>query len=301
MSKDSAASIRQRLLNLAKEKRENFDYVLRQYVIQRLLYRLSVSAHKDQFLLKGAMLFWVWNQDIHRPTRDIDLLGFGDNDKQHLTDVFLDIVGLAETDGLVFDRQSIQVYDIKEDAKYQGVRITGHARLDQARIPFQIDIGFCDAVTPNSEIIELPSFLDLPKANLGAYPVYTVIAEKFQAMVDLGIANSRLKDFFDLWMISEQFDLDGSILLQAISATFARRETRIFLHELTVFSDSFKNDQQKAIQWNAFLRKNQLVVEGSFPEIMEQLETFLLPLYLHLAEQKAFNQRWFATLKRWKE
>ncbi len=300
MSKDIAASIRQHLLNLAKEKRENFDYVLRQYVIQRLLYRLSVSAYKDQFLLKGAMLFWVWNQDIHRPTRDIDLLGFGDNDKQHLTDVFLDIVGLAKTDGLVFDRQSIQVYDIKEDAKYQGVRITGHARLSQARIPFQVDIGFGDAVTPDSEIIELPSFLDLPKANLGAYPVYTVIAEKFQAMVDLGIANSRLKDFFDLWMISEQFDLEGNILLHAISATFARRETRIFPHKLTVFSNSFKNDQQKAIQWNAFLRKNQLVVKGCFPDIMEQLETFLLPLYMHLAEQKTFNQMWFTKLKQWK-
>jgi len=177
LSRDIAASIRQRLLNLAKEKYENFDYVLRQYLIQRLLYRLSVSEYRDQFLLKGAMLFWVWNQDIHHPTRDIDLLGFGSNDKQHLAEVF------------------------------QGVRITGHANLDQARIPFQIDIGFGDAVTPDSENISLPSFLDLPAANIGAYPVYTVVAEKFQAMVELGIANSRLKDFFDLWMIASQFEL----------------------------------------------------------------------------------------------
>lgn len=300
MSRDIAASIRQRLLNLAKEKHENFDYVLRQYLIQRLLYRLSISNYRDQFLLKGAMLFWVWNQDIHRPTRDIDLLGFGSNDKQHLTDLFKDVIGLHEDDGLVFDTQSIRVQDIKEDAKYQGVRITGHASLDQARIPYQIDIGFGDAVTPDSENIELPSFLDLPAANIGAYPVYTVVAEKFQAMVELGIANSRLKDFFDLWMIASQFELEGDILMDAIAATFKRRETEIHLQDLTVFSDGFKLDQQKATHWKAFLNKNQLDATKSFPEVMTALEAFLLPPYSCLASKTAFSLQWSPKSWYWK-
>ncbi|MEE9350686.1 MAG: nucleotidyl transferase AbiEii/AbiGii toxin family protein [Thiotrichaceae bacterium] len=300
MSKDIAASIRQRLLNLAKDKHENFDYVLRQYLIQRLLYRLSVSEYRDQFLLKGAMLFWVWNQDIHRPTRDIDLLGFGSNDKQHLAEVFQGVISLQEDDGLAFDAQNIHVQDIKEDAKYQGVRITGHANLDQARIPFQIDIGFGDAVTPDSENISLPSFLDLPAANIGAYPVYTVVAEKFQAMVELGIANSRLKDFFDLWMIASQFDLEGSILMDAISATFSQRETIIDLQGLTVFSNAFKIDQQKGTQWKAFLNKNQLQVAKSFPEIMTDLEAFLLPPYSCLASKLDFSLQWSPKSWYWK-
>jgi len=300
LSKDIAASIRQRLLNLAKEKHENFDYVLRQYLIQRLLYRLSVSEHQDQFLLKGAMLFWVWNQDIHRPTRDIDLLGFGSNDKEHLANVFRGVISLQEDDGLIFDPQGIRVQDIKEDAKYQGVRITGHATLDQARIPFQIDIGFGDAVTPDAENIELPSFLDLPAANIGAYPVYTVVAEKFQAMVELGIANSRLKDFFDLWMIANQFELEGSILMDAIGATFAKRDTDIHLQDLTVFSEAFKLDRQKATQWKAFLNKNQLEATESFLETMSSLEDFLLPPYSCLASEQDFSLQWSPKSWFWK-
>lgn len=300
MSKDSAASIRQRLLNLAKVKHENFDYVLRQYLIQRLLYRLSVSKYRDQFLLKGAMLFWVWNQDIHRPTRDIDLLGFGSNDKKHLAEVFQSVIDLQEDDGLIFDDQKIHIQDIKEDAKYQGVRITGHATLDQARIPFQIDIGFGDAVTPGYENIDLPSFLDLPAANIGAYPVYTVVAEKFQAMVELGIANSRLKDFFDLLMIASQFELEGNILMDAIAATFAQRGTDVNLHDLTVFSDAFKLDQQKTIQWKAFLNKNHLEATKSFLEVMTALETFLLQPYSCLASKEVFNVQWSPKCWYWK-
>ncbi len=300
MSRDIAASIRQRLLNLAKLKHENFDYVLRQYLIQRLLYRLSISDYKSQFLLKGATLFWVWNQDIHRPTRDIDLLGSGSNNKLYLADVFKRVVSLHVEDGLAFDVQDIQVQDIKENATYQGVRITGHARLDQASIPFQVDIGFGDAVTPSPERIQIPSYLDLPVANIRAYPVYTVVAEKFQAMVELGIANSRLKDFFDVWVIAGQFDLDGSILKDAISATFSQRKTDTRLQNLTIFSDDFKHDQQKAIQWKAFLNKNQIENTQAFSDIMNALETFLLPPYSCLVAQQKFSLRWSFEPRCWK-
>ena len=300
LSKNTAVSIRRRLLNLAKEKQENFDYVLRQYLMQRLLYRLSISDHKNQFLLKGAMLFWVWNPDTHRPTRDIDLLGFGNNDKEHLAGIFHCIIAFQEDDGLVFDKDSLHIADIKENEKYQGVRITGHATLEAARIPFQIDVGFGDAVTPDAETIEVHSFLDLPNASIGAYPVYTVIAEKFQAMVELGIVNSRLKDFYDLLIISRQFDLDGHILAEAIAATFERRGTAIDMNSLTLFSDSFKNDKQKAIQWNAFLMKNGLSQKESFSEIVASIESFLFPLYQCLSDRQSFSLSWSCKSMSWK-
>lgn len=294
MSRNIAASIRQRLLNLAKERKENFDYVLRQYVIQRLLYRLSVSEYRDQFLLKGAMLFWVWNQTIHRPTRDIDLLGFGSNDVHDLNAVFADIVSSPVTveDGLVFDAGVIQASEIKEDAKYQGVRVTGFALLEQARIPFQVDIGFGDAVTPRAEEVVVDAYLDLPAAHLGSYPVYTVVAEKFQAMIDLGVFNSRMKDFFDVWLIATQFEFDERVLAEAISATFDRRGTAVGDSPLTIFSEDFKNDRQKETQWRAFLRKNSLPSDESFSHIVSNVEAFLLSVYRHLSYPSEHYRYW---------
>jgi len=206
----NAASIRQRLLNLARERNENFDFVLKQYVIQRLLYRLSLSEYRDQFLLKGAMLFLVWTGELHRPTKDIDLLGFGSNDVAVLENEFKTICHLDANDGLSFDKDSINGAQIKENELYHGVRLTGFAYLDKAKVSFQIDVGFGDAVTPEAEQAIIPSFLDLPNPEMKIYPVYTVIAEKFQAMVALGMANSRLKDFYDIWVIGTNMELDGS-------------------------------------------------------------------------------------------
>lgn len=174
MSKDIAASVRARLLNLAKERKEDFDFILRQFVIQRVLYRLSTSEYADRFLLKGALLFWIWNQEFHRPTIDIDLLGFGSNDVKDLQQLFNTVCAIAAEDGLEFDLSSIKANEIKKDEKYQGVRVTGLAKLTKARIKFQIDIGFGDAVTPGPETAELPSFLDFPDPELQAFldPVY---------------------------------------------------------------------------------------------------------------------------------
>ena len=168
MSNISVGSIRQRLLNLARERGEDFDYVLRQYVIQRLLYRLCQSDYQQQFLLKGAQLFWVWNNAFHRPTRDVDLLGFGENDVETLVKTFQNVCSLDVEDGLLFDTKQIQGMEIKEDAMYQGVRVTGFAELAKARIPFHIDIGFGDVVTPEPEVISMPSFLDLPETKIRA-------------------------------------------------------------------------------------------------------------------------------------
>ena len=292
MPKDMAASIRQRLRDLARARNEDFDYVLRQYVMQRLLYRLSCSDYSEQFLLKGALLFWVWNEDFHRPTRDIDLLSFGNNDVPHLVDVFRQIVSVKDDDGLVFDVNSLKGIEIKEDADYPGVRLTGFGNLAKARIPFQIDIGYGDAVYPEPEEAQLPSFLDLASPQLRVYPVYAVIAEKFHVMVNLGIANSRMKDFYDIKTIASTMNIDGNILFKSIKSTFERRKTEISKNFLYVFSKEFKQDKHKQTQWNAFLNKNGLDGIIIFSEIVDELQCFLEPVYSAITEQDAFNEQW---------
>ena len=296
-----AASVRQRLRDLARARHEDFDYVLRQYVMQRLLYRLSCSDFSEQFLLKGALLFWVWNEDFHRPTRDIDLLSFGDNDVPHLVDVFRQIVSVDNDDGLVFDVDSVTGTEIKEDADYPGVRVTGFVNLTKARIPFQVDIGYGDAVSPEPEEAQLPSFLDFPSAQLRVYPVYIVIAEKFQAMVMLGIANSRMKDFYDIKTIASTMEIDGAILFNAIKATFERRKTDITTESLYVFSDKFKADEGKQTQWAAFLNKNGLEKEMRFSEVVDDIQQFLEPVYQAIAEQHDYKQQWLSDKFQWKD
>lgn len=297
--KNSAASVRQRLLNLSRKRREDFNFVLTQYVIQRLLYRLSVSDYKDQFLLKGAMLFLVWTGDLHRPTKDVDLLGFGQNDVDILVADFKIICGLDTDDGLVFDEGSIKGIQIKEDALYQGVRVTGFAYLEKARVSFQVDIGFGDAVTPKAELATIPSFLDLPDPVIRTYPVYTVIAEKFQAMIALGIANSRIKDFYDIWVIASGMALDGQLLVDAVSVTFTQRDSVCDDRPLTIFSDEFIQNGNKQKQWAAFLNKNRLQSDMSFPELMGQLQAMLEPVYLTVAHEQKFSYKWNSAQWKW--
>jgi len=301
MTVNKAASIRQRLLNLARERKENFDFVLKQYVIQRLLYRLSVSDYQEQFLLKGAMLFLIWTGDLHRPTKDIDLLGFGKNDVDVLENDFKVICAVEADDGLVFDINSISGAQIKEDALYQGVRIVGYALLDKAKITFQVDVGFGDAVTPKAEIASAPSFLDLPDPTVRIYPAYTVIAEKFQAMVALGIANSRIKDFYDIWVMASDMPFEGKLLTEALKATFERRETAINDDALTVFKDEFTQDENKQKQWKAFLSKNALKSDKAFDELMAQLQQFLEPIYQSAYSNQPLVKQWFPDEWSWKE
>ena len=269
--------------------------------MQRLLYRLSRSEYTGQFLLKGALLFWVWNEDFHRPTRDIDLLGFGDNDVPHLESVFRQIVSQDEDDGLEFDVASVSGFEIKEDADYSGVRITGFANLKNARIPFQVDIGYGDAVVPAAEEVTLPVYLDLPAPQLRAYPVYAVIAEKFQAMVMLGIANSRMKDFYDIHVIAQSMILDGNILAQAMKATFETRKTTISSETLTLFSDEFKQDAGKSIQWNAFLNKNNITDEAYFSDIVTEIQRFIEPIYQSISENRSLTMQWLPDVFCWKD
>lgn len=259
MSRNLAASIRARLKQHADATQQDFNLILTHYGLERLLYRLSISAHAPNFLLKGALLFSLWYDLPHRPTRDVDLLGYGPDDIDSAIAAFSEICQIAVDDGIEFDPESIKGMVIRKDAGYGGVRIDIQAKLDGARIALQVDIGFGDAVTPEPEAISYPTLLnELPAPQLRAYPKCTVVAEKFQALCALGIANSRMKDYFDLWVLLREDDLDLVKLRRAIEATFARRQTAMPTGIPVGLSDGFVNDQTKQTQWRAFLRKNKL-------------------------------------------
>lgn len=259
MSRNLAASIRARLKNVADARKQDFNLVLTHYGLERLLYRLSVSPHAPDFLLKGALLFSLWYDIPHRPTRDADLLGFGPDDIGSVVAVFQDICRIASEDGIEFDPQQVIGSEIRKDAGYGGVRIEILAKLDGARLSLQVDIGFGDAVTPAPEAIDYPVLLnDLPSPKLRAYPKYTVVAEKFHAICLLGMANSRMKDYFDLWILLSEDTLDPREMKRAIDATFKRRKLAMPAVVPEGLSEGFATDTIKQVQWRAFLNKNRL-------------------------------------------
>lgn len=276
--KNLAASVHQRLYNHARANGEDFNQLLVRFANERWLYRLSISAYKTSFLLKGASLFTLWFQAPHRPTRDIDLLGFGSNEIADIEKAFTEICQVAADDGLAFRPETVKGSEIKEGEEYQGVRVSFLALLGNARISLQVDVGFGDAVTPKPANIAFPTVLDFPAPKLKAYPKETVVAEKFEAMVKLGIANSRMKDFWDLHLMVSEFEFDGAILQEAIQATFARRQTAFPIKLPLALTDEFSNDKGKQTQWSAFLRKNRLEDSIALNEVIDLLRAFFLPL-----------------------
>ena len=277
--KDQAVSIRHRLRNLAAERQEESGFVLTRYAVQRLLHRLSRSEFRDRFLLKGATLFAVWSDRPHRPTRDLDLLGFGDNDIAAVQDVFRTLCSTYDPeDGLGFVPESVQGRRIRGGQEYQGVRLTLLAMLGKTRIPLQVDVGFGDDVYPAPDEIEVPGLIGLPSARVWAYPRETVVAEKLQAMVELGIANSRMKDFYDLWMLAREFPFSGATLVESVRRTFVRRRTSIPSTVPLALSEEFAADRGKTIQWVAFLRKSGLGTGSDLEAVIQTLAVFLLPV-----------------------
>ncbi len=254
-----AASVQQRLLNLSKERGEDPNLVFIRYAVERLLYRISCSRHSTQFILKGAMLFATWMGRPHRPTKDLDLLGFGDVSARELQNVFRDICQTeVEPDGMEFKADSIQINEIREDLEYPGQRIKLESKLGNARINIQIDIGFGDTVVPKPIEIEYPTLLDMPAPRIRAYTPETVVAEKFESMVSLGMLNSRMKDYYDLRMMAKEFQFDGNTLTEAIKATFARRGTAIPNITPVALTVEFSSSPDKNTQWKAFLRTSKL-------------------------------------------
>lgn len=277
MSGNLPASILARLLVLAKERGDDYSLLLNRFALERLLCRLSLSPHAERFLLKGALLFALWYDDPHRPTRDADLLGFGPDDAANLMATFRDIAAMALGDGIVFDPESVRADTIREDNSYGGTRIHLMARIGSARCALQIDVGFGDAVTPAAEVTAYPTLLkDFAAPVLRVYPVYTVIAEKYQAMVVLGQANSRMKDFYDLAVIARRTDLDGKTLANAIAATFARRATALPDVRSLALTPGFSEDPGKLRQWQGFLNKNKITT-SALPQTIELLTCLLWP------------------------
>lgn len=258
-----AASVRARLFNKAQKDGVNFQRLLVRYALERLLYRLSISPEKDHFLLKGALLFDLWYDVPMRPTRDIDLLGFGLAEIPHLVAVFEGICLLDVDDGISFDVKSLKAEDIRKESNYSGTRLTLTGVIDNAKCPVQIDIGFGDAVTPAPELAIYPvMFDDMPAPSLRVYPRYTVVAEKLEAIITLGMANTRMKDYFDLWVILRDTPLDQKILSQAVVATVTNRRTKMPNGFPVGLSEQFGADTQKIIQWNAFVNRNNLRAES---------------------------------------
>ena len=269
------ASVRARLLNLSKERNQPFELLLTRYTLERLLYRLSKSAHREKFVLKGAMLMRHWFDDPHRPTRDLDLLGFGDSDPELTLKIFHEVCAIKADDAVTFDIDGLVVDRVRDNSGYSGLRLKTYATVDGARVRVVIDIGYGDATEPGLNEIELPVLLDQPAPNLRAYPYETVIAEKFQAMVTLGLANSRLKDFYDIWILAQTYVFKDDRLARAIAATFARRKTEIPSERPDGLTSAFTNDRAKQQQWTAFVEEV-AINPGPLLGVVETLSSFLM-------------------------
>lgn len=277
-SRNLAASIRDRLLNKARAEKLDYNLLLTRYALERMIYRLSISAERDRFLLKGALLFDLWFDVPHRPTHDADFLGFGSAEIPQVEAVFRDICRIEVDDGIVFDPDSVKAAEIRKEANYAGIRVTLMGILDKARCPVQADIGFGDAVVPGPDEVDYPVLLaEMPAPHLRVYPRYTVVAEKFEALTSLGMLNSRMKDYFDLWVLVRYSEFDMQILIRAVAATFERRQTKIPNGVPIGLSDEFANDPLKEKQWNAFLRKNSIAPKP-LSEVVTDLRNFLMPV-----------------------
>lgn len=278
-----AASVRDRLLSLSKSRSEVFDQVIVRYALERFLLRLSNSAHREKLILKGAMLLQLWSDKTLRPTRDLDFLSQGETDEDVVRRVLEDICKTeAEEDGLTFDLTDLRVNQIREEDRYGGIRAKFVGRLGSARIPMQIDFGIGDAVTPAPAEIEFPSLLEMTKPNILSYPMETVIAEKLEIIVSLGMENSRMKDYFDLWFFATTLT-DVAGIPEAIKRTFERREQTIPAETPIGLSDDFTSSAAKRAQWRAF--KERAIGEAlELADVVRIIREFAMPLLAQARE-----------------
>lgn len=292
---DFAASVRQRLVNLARDQGVDFNLVLQRYAVERFLYRLSVSSQVDRFTLKGAALLRVWVGQELRPTRDVDLLGSGPEDHAALRAAMEAICAVpCPEDGVDFDPASLRMDDIRDEQPYGGVRVRLHGRLGQARLALQVDVGFGDAVTPGREEQDYPTLLDHPAPRLWTYPRETVVAEKLEAMVRLGVTNSRVKDLWDLAYLARRFAFDGETLRSAIDETFRRRGTKPAEDRPEALRPAYYEDPLRARRWQELQRQVEAAGEGParLVDAGEELRRFLAPVCDSLIDGSAFTRVW---------
>lgn len=289
-----AASIHRRLLNGARERGEDPQFILQRYAAERFLYRLGISPHREQFVLKGAMLFALWGGSAYRPTRDLDFTGYGSDEVEAVLGRIRDICAVTATDdGMSFDATTLRAEPIREEVEYGGLRIVFEARLGSAQVRMQVDVGFGNAIEPRATDADYPTLLDAPAPRVLAYPHEAVVAEKLHAMVVLDERNSRYKDFYDLHVLARQFPFDGAALGRSIAATFERRRTTIDAALPAALSPRFYADTARAEQWRAYLTRNALPgAPADFAGAGELLQRFLLPPWRALAEGQPFLDTW---------
>jgi predicted nucleotidyltransferase component of viral defense system len=291
--KNITASILQRLKNYSQAQREDHGLTLSNYAIERFLYRLSISKYTEEFVLKGAQLFRIWTDKSYRPTRDLDLLRFGSPDIAGLVKIFQAVCNVETEveDGVVYLEESVRAEVIREENEYDGIRIKLEFKIGRAGQFMQVDIGFGDSVSPPATKIQFPTILEMPSPNLKAYTRDTVVAEKVEAMIILGYANSRMKDFYDVYKLSKEFDFEWNTLKKSIQLTFKKRRTAIPNELPLAFTEEFSGDSIKQTQWNAFLRKNSLV-SISFPQAIEGIKTFVEPIFMAISNSNDNNYIW---------
>lgn len=293
-----AASVRARLSRLSKERGEDFQLLLTRYANERLLYRVAVSPHGRRFVIKGATLFMIWTGKPHRATRDVDLLAqfpksWGAPSTDQVREVFEAVLAApVPEDGVVFDSATLDVGLIRETQVYGGIRVAVLARIGAAKLKLQVDIGFGDAVTPEPVHIAYPVLLDFPAPELPSYPRETVVAEKLEAMTQLGMANSRMKDFYDIFVLARDFEFDGSVLARAITATFARRRTALPQGTVTAFTEAFASDKSKQAQWAGFVRKSAASDAHALEEVIAHTKRFLAEPLRAAGSSTPFDKHW---------
>ena len=288
------------MLERARSRKEDFEFVLGRWVAERFLYRLGQSSQRERFVLKGATLFLIWQGKLPRPTRDVDFLGYGSAEIEKVIGAIREICPVKADDGIIFDLDKMAGEEIRKEAEYDGVRVRVPASLDGAKAQLQIDIGFGDAVDPAPEETAVPVMLEMESPRLKAYPPEVVIAEKLQAMVHLGIANSRMKDFFDIWILSREQTFLMSRLRRALEATFARRKTELPRERPTALTDVFLNDKGKTDQWKAFLNRMQLPKDlAELDAVGDAIAGFLMPV-IEAAHARNDDEREWPARGPWK-
>jgi hypothetical protein len=286
--------VRDRLLQRSRETGEAFDFLLQRYAAERFLYRLGRSKYRDQFILKGAMLFVLWGGSVYRPTRDLDFTGYGSSNAADVVAAFRDIcTGQVPDGGLIFDAETLTAEPIRDETEYQGLRVRFRAMLGNAHIGMQIDVGFGNAIEPPPNDVQYPTLLDAAPPSVRAYPPEAVVAEKLHALVLLGERTSRMKDLYDLYTLASQFRFDGATLAGAIVATFARRTTKIDAALPAALAPRFFSDATRAGQWTAYLDRNRLPgAPGDFAQVGERISGFLGPLWTALGADGTFADVW---------
>ena len=278
--KNYAQSVKQKLMNLARTRNDDFQLILTKYALERFLARLALSEHRTEFILKGAMLFQIWTGFSSRATRDLDFLSFGSSGVEDLTLIVRNICTIEiQYDGISFNLEGIKGERIKVDQDYEGVRVQVPAFLERTRIPLRVDVGFGDVVNPEIREDAFPTLLGFPEPSIRTYPPETVVAEKLQALVDLGMTNSRLKDFYDLYVLTQKFQPSSKTLAHAISATFERRKTAIPAEMPIALTKEFSDEASKQLQWKSFLRKSNVSDDISLERAVSHLNKFFGTLF----------------------